>query len=162
MRHDITLLAERRHHTCMPNKRLRQRGLHHPGLSPQGLYQLLRHCSHTRTRIHEDLAAEDAPRTTRRPAACCISASKCGSVSTVSTLVSPDPSGCKTETRAYEVVLQSPSHCCDAGAGSCTGTNGRTGAAFCGPALWEIWCYTDSVRPVSTGATFSRGRRMYT
>ena len=53
MRHDITLLAQRRHHTRMPNKRLRQRGLHLSRLSPQGLYQLLRHCSNPRTRSDE-------------------------------------------------------------------------------------------------------------
>ena len=56
----------------------------------------------------------------------------------------------------YDMVLESPSHCCDAGAGSCTGTE------FCGPALWKRWCCTVSVSPVSTGATFSRGTRMYT
>ena len=55
MRHDITLLTQRRHHTRMPNKRLRQRGLRHPRLSLQGIYQLLRHCSNPRTRIYEDL-----------------------------------------------------------------------------------------------------------
>ena len=38
----------------------------------------------------------------------------------------------------------------------------RAGAAFCGPALWETWCCTVSVRPVSTGATFSRDTRIYT
>ena len=124
MRHDITLLAQRRHHTYIPSKRLHQRRLHHLHLSPQGLYQLLRHCRNPRTRIHENFtsAAADAPGTARRPAKRCVNASKCGSVSTVSTLVSPDPSGCKTETRTYEIVLESPSHRCDAGAGICTGT----------------------------------------
>ena len=33
---------------------------------------------------------------------------------------------------------------------------------ICGPALWETWCCTVSVRPVSSGATFSRETRMYT
>ena len=40
----------------------------------------------------------------------------CGSVSTVSTLVLPIPPGCKTETRAYKMLLVSPYDCCDAGA----------------------------------------------
>ena len=66
-------------------------------------------------------AAAYAPRTPRHPATCGVSASKCGSPSTVYTLVSPDPPVCKTEIHAYDMALGSSSHCCDAGAGSCTG-----------------------------------------
>ena len=55
MRHDITLLAQRRHHMRIPNKRLHQQGLNHPRLSPKGLYQLLRYYSNPRTGIHEDV-----------------------------------------------------------------------------------------------------------
>ena len=80
-------------------------------------------------------AAPEAPGAARRPATCCVRASKCGSVSTVSTLVSPLQPGCKTETRAYEMMLVSTHDCCDAGAGSCIGTERRAGATFCGPAL---------------------------
>ena len=39
-----SLMAQRRHHTRMPNKYLRERGLRHPRLSPLGLYQLPRQC----------------------------------------------------------------------------------------------------------------------
>ena len=66
-------------------------------------------------------AAAEAPGTVRR-AICCESSSRCNSVSTVSTLVSPHPPVCKSKTRAYEMVLESPRHCSDAGAGSYTGT----------------------------------------
>ena len=67
-------------------------------------------------------ATAHAPVTTRRPATCCVSTSMSCSVSTLSTLVSPDPRCCKTETRAHKVLLESPRHCCDAGAGSGTVT----------------------------------------
>ena len=50
----------------MPNKRLRQRGLHYPRLSPQGLYQLLRRGSYTRTRIHEDFYLSSRGRNGKR------------------------------------------------------------------------------------------------
>ena len=63
-------------------------------------------------------AAPEAPETARRPSTCYVRASKCGSVPTVSTLVPPLLPGCKTETRAYEIVLESPHDCCDAGAGN--------------------------------------------
>ena len=43
--------------------------------------------------------APATPGTAIRPVTCCVRASKCGSVSTVSTLVSPLPPGCKIETR---------------------------------------------------------------
>ena len=66
MRHDLTLLAQRRHHTRMPDKRLRQRGLHHPQLSPQGFYQLLRHCSNPRTSIHKDYYLSSRGRAEKR------------------------------------------------------------------------------------------------
>ena len=66
-------------------------------------------------------AAAEAPGTSRRPATCCVRASECRSVSTVSTLVSPLPHGCKTETRALEMELELPHDCRDAGAGSCIG-----------------------------------------
>ena len=66
LRHDVTLLTQRRRHTRIPNKRLRQLGSHHPRLSPQGLYQLLRHCSNPRTRIHEDVYLISRRRTGNR------------------------------------------------------------------------------------------------
>ena len=75
-------------------------------------------------------AAAYAPRTPRHPATCSVIASKCGSPSTVYTLVSPDPPVCKTEIHAYDMPLGSSSHCCDAGAGSCTGNGaGAAGSA---------------------------------
>ena len=67
-------------------------------------------------------AVAEAPGTVRRPETCCVRAFKCGSVSTVPTFVSPLPPGGKIETRANEIVMKSPHDSCDAGTGSCTGT----------------------------------------
>ena len=47
-------------------KRLRQRGLHHPCRSPQGLHQLLRHCGNPRTRVREDFNLSSRGRTGNR------------------------------------------------------------------------------------------------
>ena len=66
MRHDVKFLARRRHDTRIPNNRLRQRGLHHLQLSPQGLYQLLRHCGNSQTRINEDVFPSSRGRTGNR------------------------------------------------------------------------------------------------
>ena len=106
----------------MLNKRPRQRGLHHPRLSPQGLYQLLRHCSNPRTRIHEDFYLSSRGHTGNRKTPCDMLRQRLQMRFGVHR-IQADPPGCETETREYEMVLESPSHCCDAGAGSCTGTD---------------------------------------
>ena len=83
-------LAQRRHHTRMPHKRLRNRGLRHPRLSLQGLHQLVRYSCNARTESISTLAsaAPEATGTARLPATCCVRASKCNSASTVSPFVS--------------------------------------------------------------------------
>ena len=74
MCHYITLQAQRRHHSLMPNQHLRQRGLHHLRLSPQSSYELLRHCSNSRTIIHENIYLSSRGRTGNRKTPCDMSA----------------------------------------------------------------------------------------
>ena len=68
-------------------------------------------------------AAAEAPGTARRSATSCVRASKCGSVPTESTLVSPlHPAVRPRHARTKWLWNQSPHDCCDTGAGSCIGT----------------------------------------
>ena len=68
--------------------------------------------------ILNSIAAEISG-TARHRAICFARVYKCGSVSTVFTLVSSLLPGDKTQTSACAMILEAPHDCCDAGAGSC-------------------------------------------
>ena len=123
MRHDITLLAQGRNHTRMPNKRLRQRGLQYPRLSLQGLYQLLRHFGTPRTRFHEDFYLSSRGRTGNRNKPRDVLRQRLQMRLGVHRVHARIARLARLQDReTYAMVLESSSHCCDAGTGSYTGT----------------------------------------
>ena len=91
-----------------------------------------------------------------RNADSCLRASKCGLVSTVSTVVSPYPPSCNPATRASD-------HHATAATRVPTATPKQSeelALHYVAP-IWETLCCTISVSPLSTGAIFSRRRRIY-